>query len=178
MPERSYRFVLWALALFGLLLDQGSKYGVFAWLHGVESNTYALFQAEPSKRYLSEIPGEPDPWQRERQRGFFLRVSFEPGTNAAGRPIPHVNHGALFGFLQDHKSLANGGFALISLLAAVAIIVWSNQRSTASDRWLCARAGSHSGRHSGQLLRPAALQRRPRLPALELRVRLARLQHR
>src|SRR2546426_1016408 len=32
MPGRSYRPLLFALAVTGLLLDQATKYGVFAWL--------------------------------------------------------------------------------------------------------------------------------------------------
>jgi lipoprotein signal peptidase len=141
MPERSYRVVLWTLALLGLGLDQASKYGVFAWLHGVESNTYALFQTEPEKRYFAVVPGEADPWQRWQHRGFFLEVAFEPRLNPDDAPVPHVNHGALFGFLRDYKTTANFGFAAISLLAAAAIIFWSSQRSTAADRWLCASLG-------------------------------------
>jgi lipoprotein signal peptidase len=140
MPERSYRVVLWSLAFLGLLLDQGSKYGVFAWLGGVESNTYALFQTEPVRRYFSVVPGEPDPWQRAQQRGFFLEVAFND-RDQSGALVPHVNHGALFGFLRDYKSAANLAFALISLLAAAAIVVWSYQRTTAADRWLCAALG-------------------------------------
>ena len=96
------------LALCGLLLDQASKYAVFDWLQRVEGHGYALFQTP--------------------QGGFQLVAQFENG-------VPHVNHGALFGFLRGHKTLANGGFALISLLAAVAIAYWSTQKSTASDRW-------------------------------------------
>jgi lipoprotein signal peptidase len=141
MADRSYRVILWSLALVGLLVDQGSKYGVFAWLHGVESNTFAVFQTEPVTRFFSVVPAEIDPMQRFHQRGFFLEVAFEPGTDAAGRPIPHVNHGALFGFLRDYKTLANGLFAVVSLLAAGAILVWSNYKSTAQDRWLCTALG-------------------------------------
>ena len=54
MPDRSFRVLLWSLAFLGLFADQASKYGVFAWLHGVESHTYAVFQTEPmdlSMRY-------------------------------------------------------------------------------------------------------------------------------
>jgi lipoprotein signal peptidase len=141
MPERSYRVVLWSLAFVGLLLDQGSKYGVFAWLHGVESKTYALFQTEPTTRYFAVVPAELDHWQQAQPRGFFLEVAFEQDRDPAGRPVPHVNHGALFGFLRDYKTAANLVFALISLLAAVAIVVWSYQRTTAADRWLCAALG-------------------------------------
>jgi lipoprotein signal peptidase len=141
MPDRSYRVLLWSLALVGLLADQASKYGVFAWLHGVETHTYALFQTEPARQTFAIVQPDPDPMMRAQQRGFFLRVDFEPGTDAAGRPIPHVNHGALFGFLRDYKSAANGTFAVISLLAAAAIILWSCQQVTARDRWLCMALG-------------------------------------
>jgi lipoprotein signal peptidase len=139
MPERSYRVVLWSLALIGLLADQATKYGVFAWLKGVESHSFALFQTEPETRFFRTVPSEPDVDERLKQRGFFLEVTFEPG--AAGQLVPHVNHGALFGLWREHKTLANGGFALVSLLAAAAIIFWSAQKHTARDRWLCASLG-------------------------------------
>jgi lipoprotein signal peptidase len=141
MPERSYRVLLWTLALTGLLADQVSKYGVFAWLHGVESNTFALFQTEPTWRVFSVVPPDYSLTERAAQRGFFLEVAFEPEADTAGRQVPHVNHGALFGFLRDYKTAANAGFALISLLAAAAILFWSSQKTTAADRWLCAALG-------------------------------------
>lgn len=140
MPDRSYRVLLWCLALVGLAADQGSKFGVFGWLHGVESHTYAIFQTEPVARTFAVVPDD-DAMTRARQRGFFLEVAFESAPDAAGQPVPHVNHGALFGFLREHKTAANGLFAMISLLAAVAIIVWSCQKTTASDRWLCMALG-------------------------------------
>src|SRR5262249_16267593 len=54
---------------------------------------------------------------------------------------PHVNQGALFGFLRHWQAWANTGFALVSLLAAVAIAYWSTQPATARDAWLCAALG-------------------------------------
>lgn len=141
MPDRSYRVLLWSLAFLGLFADQASKYGVFTWLHGVETHSFALFQTEPEARYLGVVPYDPDPVARSRQRGFFLEVAFEPTPDANGRPVPHVNHGALFGFLRNYKTAANGMFALISLLAAAAIILWSSQKATAGDRWLCLALG-------------------------------------
>jgi lipoprotein signal peptidase len=120
MPERSYRALLWTLALVGLGLDQASKYGVFAWLRHAEDNSFVLFRSAEGK-------------------GFQLVAQFERDDD--GRVVPHVNQGALFGFLRDHKSLANGGFAVISLLAAAAIAWWSTQKTTARDRWLCAALG-------------------------------------
>lgn len=140
MPDRSYRAVLWSLALIGLLADQGSKYGIFAWLAGVESHAFALFQTDAEsgsvKRAFAAVPADES---RERPlTGFFLEVAF---TEEGGRQVPHVNHGALFGFLREHKGLANGLFAAISLLAAGAILFWSAQKNTAKDLWLCVALG-------------------------------------
>src|SRR4029077_16456904 len=41
----------------------------------------------------------------------------------------------------DYESLANGGFAVISLLAAAAILYWSTQKAMARDLALCAALG-------------------------------------
>src|SRR5262249_42702188 len=49
---------------------------------------------------------------------------------------PHVNQGALFGLGSGREGTANGAFAVISLLAACAIVYWSVQKKTARDRWL------------------------------------------
>jgi signal peptidase II len=126
MPERSYRVLLWILALSGLILDQSSKYSVFAWLAEQPDHEYVVF--------------------RTNSGGFQLVAQFERDASGlerleGGRRIPHVNQGALFGFLRDHKAMANGGFAVISLLAAAAILYWSTLRSTARDRWLCCALG-------------------------------------
>jgi lipoprotein signal peptidase len=139
MPDRSFRVLLWSLAFIGLAADQATKYGVFAWLRGVESHAWAVFQTEPDSRSFETVPAEGDPFQRMRQRGFFLEVAFE--HDEKGDLRPHVNHGALFGLFREQKSSANAGFALISLLAAAGIIVWSLNKTTASDRWLCASLG-------------------------------------
>jgi len=127
MSERSYRILLWALALTGLALDQASKYGVFAWLHAVEGNTHVLFRAADGCGF-------------QLVAQFATRDNGAPVLDAAG-PVPHVNQGALFGLGRDHKALANGAFAVISLLAAGAIVCWSTQKNTARDRWLCAALG-------------------------------------
>jgi lipoprotein signal peptidase len=129
--DRSFRVLLWSLAVFGLAADQATKYGVFAWLSpadGGQLKTYSVFHA-----------GEGG--------GFDVVAQFEPGEDGGwkrsedGALVPHVNHGALFGFLRDHKALANGGFAVVSLAAALAIAWWSTQRNTARDPWLCAALG-------------------------------------
>jgi lipoprotein signal peptidase len=127
MPERSYRFLLWTLALTGLLLDQASKYGVFSWLLSVDGHAHTVFKDDQGKGF--HIVAQ---YQRDRD-GELVKVN--------GRVVPLVNHGALFGFLRDHTTAANTGFAVISLLAAAAIVFWSTQKATARDRWLCAALG-------------------------------------
>src|SRR5207245_2108763 len=42
---------------------------------------------------------------------------------------------------KEYKHLANGIFAAISVLAALAIIFWSTRPTTARDRALCASLG-------------------------------------
>jgi lipoprotein signal peptidase len=118
--------LLWILALTGLALDQSSKYSVFAWLGEKPEHESVVFRTDKG--------------------GFQLVAQFEREDSGdyrleGGKRIPHVNQGALFGFLRDHKTLANSGFAVISLLAAAAIVYWSTHRSTARDRWLCAALG-------------------------------------
>lgn len=117
--ERSYRVLFWCLALLGLAADQASKYGVFAWLYNAPEHKYVLFQTPQSG-------------------GFQLVAQFDPDVD--GKPVPHVNPGALFGLGRQHK-LSNAIFAGISLLAAVAILIWSTFAATARDAWLCAALG-------------------------------------
>lgn len=131
MPERTFRLLLWSLALFGLMADQVSKYAVFSWLAGVEDHTYVLLR-------LSE------------DKGFQLRTQYQSDPTK-DHLVPYVNQGALFGFLNTHKEVANGGFAVISLLAAIAIAYWSGYRTTARDPWLCASLGLILGGTLGNL---------------------------
>jgi signal peptidase II len=126
MSERSYRILLWTLALTGLFLDQASKYAVFSWLKS-DSGLSTKVLLEFSKNNHGEV------------QGFQLSTRYEPGPD--GRSVPHVNKGALFGWLSNHQDLANSGFAVISLLAAVAIAYWSSQKTTVHDPWLCAALG-------------------------------------
>jgi lipoprotein signal peptidase len=110
---------LWTLALLGVSLDQATKYGVFAWLANVEPHSKVLFSTD--------------------RGGFQLVAQYKEGPD--GKMVPHVNQGALFGLGKDYSTMANGGFAVISLLAALAIGVWSMQPSTKRDRWLCSALG-------------------------------------
>jgi len=130
MTERSYRGVLWGLALLGALLDQGSKYSIFAMLYNNgEGGEHAL------------IPGAFDlltQYTRQREQGTDLLARLR---TMSGEVQPRVNHGALFGFGGEHTLAANYVFAAVSFLAATAILFWSTRRSLARDRLLCVALG-------------------------------------
>jgi lipoprotein signal peptidase len=121
MTERNYRLLFWVLAISGLAADQVSKYTIFSRLRDADRHSYVLFHATDDT-------------------GFKLVAEYDD-PNHDGHVVPHVNQGALFGFLRQHKEYANLGFAIISLLAALAIIGWSMLASTARDGWLCAALG-------------------------------------
>lgn len=125
MTQKSYRGLLWSLAGVGFIIDQATKYGMFRWLY------------HPSHEGRMEVlPG----WFR-----FIAQYTDTPAANALqawNSPVlPRVNHGALFGVGGDYQIYANSFFAIVSLLAAVAIIVWSFRKSTLQDGLLSAALG-------------------------------------
>jgi signal peptidase II len=125
--ERSWRALLWSLALVGFAADQATKYGVFRW----------LYTPDGDGRY-SVVDG-----------AFELLTQFHPerreGTSAlqtwSGAVLPKVNHGALFGLGGEYRYLANGLFAVVSIGAALAIAYWSTRPATVRDFGLSAALG-------------------------------------
>ncbi len=117
---KTYRVLLWALALVGLGADQASKYAVFAWLAPVDHHIHWLFQTGP-------------------HTGFALETRYEYTSD--GALVPGVNQGALFGLGREHATFANWTFAVVSLLAAAAIVSWSFRPSAARDLWVCLALG-------------------------------------
>jgi lipoprotein signal peptidase len=131
MTERSHRALFWVLALSGAVLDQTSKYGVFRWLYnGGQGGQYEVVPGV--FEVLTQFTGV-------AETGTGLLASLR--SLGGGDILPKVNHGALFGFLADHVHLANGLFAAISLVAAVAITAWATRPSTARDRGLMIALG-------------------------------------
>jgi lipoprotein signal peptidase len=125
MADRSYRKLFWGLAAAGLVADQASKYGVFRWLYnGGQGDDYPVVSG------AFEV---------------LTRYTHEAGSGAlrtwSGDLLPEVNHGALFGFLNQHVGLANALFAAISLVAAVAIAWWSGRPSARRELGLSAALG-------------------------------------
>jgi lipoprotein signal peptidase len=130
MKERSYAGLFWLLALAGAALDLGSKYGVFHWLYNDGRGGYR--EVVPGAfRLLAQFGGE-----RETGDGPLARL-----RSWGGEALPQVNHGALFGLGGRHELTANTAFAVISVLAAAAIVGWSTRRSTRQDGFLCAALG-------------------------------------
>ena len=143
MAKPSKRWLLFTLAITVLVLDQGSKYGVFGSLHEAGS-PLTHFQREL-------VPG----WFRftavynptEKPDDGFL------GTlqTISADEMPHVNQGALFGLGQEHEGLSNTIFAVVSALAAIGITVWGFRKATGQDVWLCVSLGLILGGTLGNL---------------------------
>jgi signal peptidase II len=131
--NRSYRWLFWTLALCGLALDQGSKYGLFAGLYS-DGQDRGLITVIPSVFYLETTYGP---------LGDDGEDLLSPLRQANGPKLPLVNHGALWGIGggdPDGKNY-NHVFAMVSIIAAIAIMFWSMRQSTAQDRWLCVALG-------------------------------------
>jgi signal peptidase II len=139
MATRTYRWLLFGLAVAGFTADQATKYGIFNWLY-VEG------------RLIGEreiIPG-----------AFKLLVQYDPFTPPNcdcslvkwNGPIPpRVNHGALFSLGGEHGGMANKFFTSVSVLAAAGITIWGLRKKTAQDRWLCLSLGLILGGTLGNL---------------------------
>jgi lipoprotein signal peptidase len=142
MAERSYRWLLITLAVVGLGVDQVTKYGVFRWLY--------------NDGHFAKANGN----EYEVKEGWFrLIAQFNPDAPAGdcvcenwSAPVkPHVNRGALFGLGGSEGSTANWFFAGVSVLAAIAILVWGTRKGPAKERWLSAALGLILGGTVGNL---------------------------
>lgn len=147
---RSYRWLFVTLAVVGLSLDLGTKYGMFRWLYnaGVPAERGA-FRAYTNATGDRVVLGEYD-----LVPGWFkFTAEFDPGTApndcAIRHPLqtwsapvlPHVNHGALFGFGKEHKGVSNGIFAGVCAFAAIAIGLWVGRGGARHDLLLCIALG-------------------------------------
>ncbi len=144
MAPRSYRWLTVSLAVVGLTADQASKYGVFRGLYEPHAHHGQREVVEGWFRLTAEFDRSVSPCDC----GFSVLQTW----STRGDPVmPRVNHGALFGFLSQHKGTANQVFAAVSILAAVGIVVWVSRRATAADGWLCAALGLILGGTVGNL---------------------------
>jgi lipoprotein signal peptidase len=138
--NRSFRWLFWTLAIVGLCLDQGSKYGVFTWLSHEPVSTNPLKHGDQEVEVVADV--------------FYFAVNYSRGNKPdedwrkplqtiSNEKLPEVNHGALWGIGGKDETGAdfNHIFAIVSVAAAVAIVIWSFRKSTAVDRWLCMALG-------------------------------------
>jgi signal peptidase II len=139
MPNRSYRWLIFALAAFGFAADQATKYGMFNWLY-----REGRFSGE-----REVVPG-----------AFRFFVQYDPIsppncdcplTKWNGPLPPQVNHGALFSLGGEYQADANKFFAIVSVIAAVGISIWGLRKGSGKDRWLCVALGLILGGTLGNL---------------------------
>jgi lipoprotein signal peptidase len=154
----SYLWLFAILAVVGLAADQGSKYGIFTWLYadGPRANEPWLGDYVIETDHRPDSPAYPGGTTRrvELVEGVFSLTAMH--TNRAddgdgilsalrtvsGPNLPHVNHGALFGHdFRFSPETSNTLFAVVSLLAAAAIVYWSTRPATRADRALCIALG-------------------------------------
>jgi signal peptidase II len=137
MAQRSFRWLLISLAVVGVSVDLFSKYAVFRSLYnGTESANYDL------------IPGV-----------FQLHVDYRPDAEMCdcwfvkmnGPVPPHVNHGALYGMGNKHKTTANYIFAGLSVVALFAVGWWGMRPTVRRDALLSAALGLILGGTLGNL---------------------------
>jgi lipoprotein signal peptidase len=133
LANRSYLIIFWVLALVVLVADQATKYGVHAYLFGKED--YRNEQLK-STWHLPLISG-----------AFDLQIHYEMHD---GRLVPHVNRGAVNGWLNSWE-FGNEFFAAVSLLAACAIVYWIFRPAVRGDRVLCVALGLILGGTLGNL---------------------------
>ena len=132
--HRTYRWLLISIAVVGLAVDQASKYGVFRWLYNNAAPRRGATACPTRSRARwcrggSSSIAQFDPETPLCDCGFDDAADLERAGHAAGQPR------RLFGMGGSKKGTANGFFAVISAVAATAILVWGLRRST------CARNG-------------------------------------
>jgi signal peptidase II len=158
--DRSYVWLFCALAVFGLVADQASKYGIFAAL-------YSNGESRETEVVLGtfDVVSEPEPQATPRGPYATRKLKLAPGVfdivashtrevhdpsefaytlrTLSGDHRPFVNRGALFGWGGGHGEGEdlNTLFGIVSLLAAVGITFWSTRSATRRDRVLCAALG-------------------------------------
>ncbi len=138
--ERSFRGLLWTLALIGALADLGTKYAVFALLYN-QGEGGARPIVPGAFELLAQFTGG-----QEQETGVLATL-----RTLSGDKLPRVNHGALFGMASDKGYLANRIFAVVSLLAAGVIVFWSTRPSLTNDWLLCTALGLILGGTLGNL---------------------------
>jgi signal peptidase II len=138
--NRSYLRLFWCLALIGVLVDQGTKYGMFAWLYAQPQHIVPRVGFDIYMRWV--IP---------ELFSFDANYTHEPVAEGDWRSplrsissdkMPGINRGALWGIGGGEAGTDfNTVFAVVSVIAAMAIILWIRRAASRSDRFLCLALG-------------------------------------
>jgi lipoprotein signal peptidase len=127
MANRSNLWLFLTLAIVALTADQVGKYVAFRSMY--DGKAWASYDLVPGvfQLYVDYMP------EKEMCNCWFAKAN--------GPVAPKVNHGALYGLGSDQTRLANGFFATISFLAAIAVAWWGTRPSTRRDRVLSSALG-------------------------------------
>jgi signal peptidase II len=139
--NRSFRGLLWTLAILGLALDLSSKYAVFRWMATKSEYEREYVVVPGAFKLIAQFTREPlavGTWRESLQAW-------------NGPEMPRVNHGALFGLGNSGATTSNGLFMIISVIAAVVIAVWSIRGTATRDGVLCGALGLILGGTLGNL---------------------------
>lgn len=137
MKARSYFKWFLALALVGFAVDQVSKYVVFSWLSGNGQGGRHEHELVPGTfRFSTAYTDHPAATADFRS----------PLRTLSSDRLPQVNSGGLFGLggnkeMPDQNHRTNQRFALVSAIAAAAILFWATRRSAKPDGLLCTALG-------------------------------------
>jgi lipoprotein signal peptidase len=138
--------MFWGLAALGVIADQVSKYRVFRWLF--EDSRINLDGSRTGEFEIIQGVFRLQTWYmspRETGSGLLAHFGMQDHLDflrsGGGEFIPQVNQGALFGLGNTHGGLANTIFAVISVIAAAAIIYWGSRRTTSRDGTLTMALG-------------------------------------
>jgi lipoprotein signal peptidase len=133
--KRSFRWLLWTIALVGFAVDQAGKYGVFRALHddAVASASHRTKEVVITNALEFYVEYTDQRWEE----GASVLQTW------SGEQQPHVNRGAFLGLGNgdDGSQDLNIIFAVVSVVAAIAIVWWSSRRSIARDGLLCVALG-------------------------------------
>ena len=179
MSKWSFRWLLVLLAVVGLSADQWSKYSMFRWLYNDGQPTedkaaaFVAWNRAAPAWVAGTAPGVEGGRYDVVPNWFGLIAQYNPparkdpddgwrnGLQTVSAPkLPHVNRGALFGMGADQSGTkeaeekaegANNLFAVVSLIAAGGIAVWTVLRGKQADAWICAALGLILGGTVGNL---------------------------
>jgi signal peptidase II len=127
---RSYAWLFWGIALLGFSVDQWSKYEMFAHLSNSGEESSIEIEIIPGVfRYTADYE---KPKVKETGEGVLARL-----RTVSGEYMPRVNTGALFGMGRNGNTL----FAIVSVIAALAILFWGTRPFTNHDRFLTLSLG-------------------------------------